>query len=198
MKRLLLTGYEPFLDFKVNPTEEVVRELDGQVIGEYHITGRVYPVVFKEIKSYIEHDIDEVRPDAVINLGLAGNIHTIDLERIAINLRDGKKDNSGFKPDGEKIELQGPDGMFSTLPIKDIEHKLKEKQIPVRITNSAGTYLCNNLMYSTLFYLKNKNLNIPAGFIHVPENHEIGVVTGHASWSQNDITKAVKTVIQSL
>lgn len=198
MKKLLLTGYEPFLDFKTNPTESAVKYLDGQTIGDYKITGRVYPVVFDEIKSLIQEDIDTIQPDAVINLGLAGGIHTIDLERIAINCRDGKEDNSGYKPDGEKIETEGADGIFSTLPLKKLEKTLLESDIPARITNSAGTYLCNNLMYSTLYYLQNNNMNVPAGFIHTPANHEIGSALQKPSWSQKDINDAVKLIIESL
>lgn len=198
MKKLLLTGYEPFLNFKTNPTESAVKELDGQVVGNYKITGKVYPVVFNKIKAHIQNDIKTVEPDIVVNLGLAGGIHTVDLERIAINCIDGKMDNDGFKPNGEVIEENGPDGLFSTLPLKQLEEVLKESEVPVRISNSAGTYLCNNVMYSALHFIKENKLDIPAGFIHVPANHEIGLSSSIPSWSQDDITKAVKIIIETL
>ncbi|WP_411842404.1 pyroglutamyl-peptidase I [Salinicoccus sp. HZC-1] len=198
MKKILLTGFEPFLKFRSNPTEAAVNELDGQEIGEYLITGKVYPVVFDEINALITNDIKEEQPDVVVCLGLAGGRHTIDIERIAINCVDGRPDNDGFNPDGEKIDAAGPDGLFSTLPIKDLEAALKEREIPARISNSAGTYLCNNVMYSALSYIQTNQLDIRAGFIHVPAHHEIGTELDVPSWSQEDITQAVRTIIEKI
>ncbi|QQD85005.1 MULTISPECIES: pyroglutamyl-peptidase I [Jeotgalicoccus] len=198
MKTLLLTGYEPFLKFKTNPTQSVVESLEGKTIGGYKIVGRIYPVVFGEINSLIEKDIEDVEPDAIVSLGLANGIKSIHLERIAINTRDGREDNSGFKPSGERIYKDGADGLFSKLPLKRLEQALLDANIPTTISNSAGTYLCNNLMYSSLYYLNQKGLDIPAGFVHVPPSHEIGIAVGSASWSQEDITKAIHILIENL
>lgn len=195
MKKVLLTGFEPFLKFKSNPTEAAVNELHGQEIGEYSVSGKVYPVVFDEINERIINDIKEEQPDAVVCLGLAGGRHTIDIERIAINCIDGRPDNDGNMPDGEKIDESGPDGLFSSLPIKDLEAALKKSEIPARISNTAGTYLCNNVMYSALNYIRENELDIRAGFIHVPAHHEIGTEMNIPSWSQEDITRGVRTII---
>src|SRR5699024_3087502 len=127
MKKLLLTGYEPFLKFKTNPTQSAVESLEGKVIGDYKIIGKVYPVVFKEINALIEQDIEEIEPDALVSLGLASGISSIHLERIAINTIDGREDNTGFKPNGEKIHENGADGIFSTLPLKQLESALLEE-----------------------------------------------------------------------
>lgn len=198
LKTLLLTGYEPFLKFKTNPTESAARHLDGTTVGEYRIVSRVYPVSFKNIEVLIRKDIDEVNPDAIIHLGLAGNIHSVHLERIAINSIDGRPDNDGFHPNGEKINEEGPDAIFSTLPIKRLEKALLENNIPVAISNSAGTYLCNNLMYCSLYYLKEKDLNIPSGFVHVPANMEISIANKIPGWPQDYINVAVTKVIENL
>lgn len=198
MKKLLLTGYEPFLKFKTNPTQVVVDSLDGKVIGDYEIIGKIYPVAFKEINSLIEHDIETIEPDAIVSLGLASGISSIHLERIAINTIDGREDNKGFKPNGEKIHVDGEDGLFSKLPLKRLETALLNENIPVNISNSAGTYLCNNLMYSELYYLKQKQLDIPAGFVHVPPSHDIGIASRVPSWSQEDITRAIHIIIENL
>lgn len=198
MKTLLLTGYEPFLKFKTNPTETVAKALHESVVGDYKIIARVYPVAFKNIKQLIEKDIKEVNPDAIIHLGLAGNIHSIHLERIAINTIDGKSDNDGFHPNGEKIIKDGPDGIFTTLPIKRLEKALIENNVPVTISNTAGTYLCNNLMYCSLYYLQQNGLNIPSGFVHVPANTEIGIKNKIASWPQDYINLAVTKIIENL
>lgn len=198
MKKLLLTGFEPFLKFRSNPTEAAVRELGGLEIGEYAVTGKVYPVVFDKIDELITNDIKEEQPDAVICLGLAGGRHTIHIERIAINCIDGRPDNDGFNPDGEKIDETGPDGLFSTLPVKKLEAVLKEKEIPAKISNTAGTYLCNNVMYSALNHIRKNDMGIRAGFIHVPAHHEIGTELDIPSWSQEDITRAVRTIIEKI
>lgn len=198
MKTLLLTGYEPFLKFKTNPTQSAVESLEGKVIGDYKIIGRVYPVEFNEINALIEQDIEAVEPDAIVSLGLASGISSIHLERIAINTIDGREDNSGFKPNGEKIHEAGADGLFSTLPLKRLEAALINENIPASISNTAGTYLCNNLMYSELYYLQEKQLNIPAGFVHVPPSHEIGIAQKVPSWQQEDITRAVHIIIENL
>lgn len=198
MKTLLLTGFEPFLQFKENPTGTVVKSFDGETIGDYKIVGRVYPVVFDQINDLIARDIEAVQPDVIINLGLAGGRHTVHIERIAINCIDGRTDNAGVNPDGEKIDESGPDGLFSTLPIKRLEKALKTNNIPASISNTAGTYLCNNLMYTTLNILRQKNLDTPAGFIHVPAHHEIGTELGVPSWSQDDINKAVGIVLGNI
>ncbi|WP_017549404.1 pyroglutamyl-peptidase I [Salinicoccus carnicancri] len=198
MKKLLLTGFEPFLSFRSNPTEAAVRELDGLVIGEYSVTGKIYPVVFDGIGERITGDMEAEHPDAVVCLGLAGGRHTIHIERIAINCIDGRTDNAGFNPDGEKIDGAGPDGLFSTLPVKKLEAALRKKAIPASISNTAGTYLCNNVMYSALNHIQDKGLDTPAGFIHVPAHHEIGTELDIPSWSQGDITHAVRTIIENL
>ncbi|AKG74579.1 pyroglutamyl-peptidase I [Salinicoccus halodurans] len=198
MKKLLLTGFEPFLKFRSNPTEAAVRELGGLEIGEYAVTGKVYPVVFDKIDELITNDIKEEQPDAVICLGLAGGRHTIHIERIAINCIDGRPDNDGFNPDGEKIDETGPDGLFSTLPVKKLEAVLKEKEIPAKISNTAGTYLCNNVMYSALNHIRKNDMDIRAGFIHIPAHHEIGTELDIPSWSQEDITRAVRTIIEKI
>lgn len=198
MKTLLLTGFEPFLQFKENPTATAVKIFDGETIGDYRIVGRVYPVAFDKINDLITRDLDVFEPDVVVNLGLAGGRHTIDIERIAINCVDGRTDNEGFTPDGEKIDESGPDGLFSTLPIKRLEKALKANHIPARISNSAGTYLCNNLMYTTLNHTRQKEKSIPAGFIHVPAHHEIGTELNVSSWSQDDINKAVGIILGNI
>ncbi|WP_031546536.1 pyroglutamyl-peptidase I [Salinicoccus luteus] len=198
MKTLLLTGFEPFLQFKENPTATAVKVFDGETIGDYRVVGRVYPVAFDKINDLITRDLDVFEPDVVVNLGLAGGRHTVDIERIAINCVDGRTDNEGFTPDGEKIDEAGPDGLFSTLPVKRLEKALKANHIPARISNSAGTYLCNNLMYTTLNHTRQKGQSIPAGFIHVPAHHEIGTELNVSSWSQDDINKAVGIILGNI
>jgi pyroglutamyl-peptidase len=201
MKKLLLTGFEPFLDHPINPTEELVLRLDGAQIGEYEVKGVLLPVDFEKAPVAILEAVREFAPDAVLSLGLAAGRTQITPERIAINCRDGAADNSGRALVDSKIVENGADGYFSTLPIRMLVDSLNEKGYPARISNSAGTYLCNNVMYTVLHELmEKKKVDIPAGFVHVPASHELVIDEKKAmpSWSSRDLHEAVKIMIKTL
>ena len=199
MKTLLLTGFEPFLSFTVNPTMRIVEELDGQVIGEYRIIGKTMTVDFKSSGSQLLSLMKEIKPDAVISLGLAGGRSKITPERIAINVKDGAADNEGHTPVDEGIQQDGPAGYFSTLPIRQMVEKLQEIGLPASISNTAGTYLCNNVMYEGLHYVHTHQLDIPAGFIHIPASHELAIQHGNIpSWSHDDLKRAISECIAVL
>ncbi|MBH0230819.1 pyroglutamyl-peptidase I [Halobacillus yeomjeoni] len=199
MKKLLLTGFEPFLNFSINPTIPIVNEMDGKAVGKYTVVGKILPVDFETAGGDLVGYIKELQPDAVISLGLAAGRHKMTPERIAINCDEGEADNEGKVPSGEKIHPDGPDGIFSTLPIKDIVKKLNEAGFPAEISNSAGTYLCNHIMYQGLYHLQSQNEEIPFGFVHIPASHGLAVQHKELpSWSQDDLTEAVKVMIESL
>ncbi|MEH7300019.1 pyroglutamyl-peptidase I [Neobacillus drentensis] len=196
MKTLLLTGFEPFLEFPINPTEKIVKELDGACIGGYQIKGLLLPVDYREAGERILEEIKKQEPDAVLSLGLAAGRSTITPERIAINCRDGAPDNNGVVLNDASIIEDGPDGYFSTLPIRQFVNKLNESGYPAKISNTAGTYLCNNVMYVVLHEVKDR----PVGFVHIPASHEL-VLSGKKempSWSDRDLLEAVKVMIGTL
>jgi pyroglutamyl-peptidase len=198
--KLLLTGFEPFLGFEINPTEAVVKNLDGKQIGKFTIIGKILPVDFKKGPEQLLKHMEEINPDAVISLGLAAGRTHITPERIAINCQDGEPDNNGVQLTDHPIDPNGPDGYFSKLPIRKIVNQLNEAGLPAEISNTAGTYLCNNVMYSMIHDLVKREKDIPAGFIHIPASHEL-VVKGKkrmASWSTADLTKAIEIVIECL
>jgi pyroglutamyl-peptidase len=197
LKKLLLSGFEPFLGFPINPTEAIVSALDGKEIGGYQVHGVLLPVDFVAAGPKILKVIEEVEPDAVISLGLAAGRATITPERIAINCRDGEPDNNGVALKDAPVVEGGPDGYFSTLPIREIVNVLNESGYPTRISNSAGTYLCNNIMY-TVLHATEKGL--PAGFIHIPASHELAVTSKKEmpSWSTQDLTAAISKIIETL
>ncbi len=199
MKKLLLTGFVPFLHYPINPTEDIATSLDGVTIGDYEIIGRVLPVDYMQsAKQLIEH-YDAVRPDVVISLGMAAGRHQITPERIAINCRSGEPDNRGVRFEDEPIEPDGPAGYFATLPIRRILIALKERGYPAEISNTAGTYLCNNVMYSMLHKIALDAADVRAGFIHLPASHELAVKDPKLpSWPQQDLRQAVVTAIMAL
>lgn len=199
MKTLLLTGFEPFLNFTINPTMKIVEELNGKEIGGFKIHGEILSVDFTKAGSQLLGHLETIQPDAVISLGLAGGRYKMTPERIAINVNDGEPDNSGNTPVDEVIQSTGADGYMTTLPIRAMVNRLREEGLPSEISNTAGTYLCNHVMYQSLHYAKSQKNNMLSGFIHIPASHELAIQHGKIpSWSHEDLVKGVHTCIQVL
>lgn len=198
MKKLLLTGFEPFLEFPINPTTEIATSLNGEIIGNYQVIGEVLTVDFNQSGQQLIELIQKHDPDAVVSLGLAVGRNSITPERIAINCNDGPVDNKGHKPNGERIIEDGPDAYFSKLPLYKMIETLENNGYPAKISNTAGTYLCNNVMYHGLHYFSQKGMHRPSGFIHIPASHALAVKKNMPSWSQRDLSEAIKLAITCL
>jgi pyroglutamyl-peptidase len=197
VKKLLLSGFEPFLGFPINPTEAIVNELNGKEVGGYSVHGVLLPVDFEKAGPRILEVIEEVQPEVVISLGLAAGRSAITPERIAINCRDGEPDNTGVALQDAPVVEGGPDGYFSTLPIRKMVNVLNESGYPARISDTAGTYLCNNVMYTVLHAVGE---GVRAGFVHIPASRELAVNSKRdmASWSQKDLLDAIVKIIETL
>lgn len=166
LRRVLVTGFEPFGGYRVNPSAELARRLDGARIGRARVSGRLLPVDLARIDRVLEKLVKEVKPVAVIALGLAGGETAIRLERFAVNLADFEMaDNAGATARDRLLEAQGPAGCATRLPLEAIRTALVRAGIPARHSNSAGTYLCNAAMYRLLRLLPQ---DVPCGFIHLP------------------------------
>ncbi|MGA6973113.1 MAG: pyroglutamyl-peptidase I [Candidatus Binatus sp.] len=165
---LILTGFEPFRGERINPSWEVARLLDGEVIGGLQIKSVRVPVGCAKAARRINGAIVRYRPRAVLGLGEAGGRPAISLEKIAINLADerGALMRSG-DPGLTPVIRGGPDAYFSRLPLRAIVRELDRKEIPASVSLSAGAYACNALMYAALHYLRRKP-GVPVGFIHLP------------------------------
>ena len=199
MKKLLLTGFEPFLDFTVNPTMRIAEELDGQAIGGFSVVSKVMPVDFNSSGQHLLSYIEEVEPDAVISLGLAAGRFKITPERIAINVKDGEPDNKGHKPVDEPIKEGGKPAYLTTLPARQMVDRLQKEGLPADISNTAGAYLCNNVMYEGLHYAETTKPDMHTGFIHIPASHELGIEHGKIpSWSHADLVRGIKICIEVL
>ncbi|HLR14201.1 MAG TPA: pyroglutamyl-peptidase I [Bacillota bacterium] len=199
MKKLLLTGFEPFLHHTLNPTMDIAKELDGKTIGNYEIVSKILPVTFSESGEELLSAIKEVQPDAVVSLGLAGDRRHITPERIAINCKDGAKDNNGVQMTGEKIVEEGEDGMFTTLPVQKMVEALKDATLPASISNSAGAYVCNHVMYHALYYFKQENITIPSGFIHIPPSHALALEQKNvSSMSHDDLVRGIQICMEQI
>jgi len=160
---VLISSFEPFGGEEINPSQEVTRALSSR----YHTVE--LPVSHQQASERLIAKIDELSPTAVIMLGEAGGSEHITPERVAINADDFRiPDHAGYQPKGDFIITDGPAAYFSTLPIYEITDELTAAEIPAKISNSAGTYVCNHLFYKIRHYLEAYQPCISAGFIHLP------------------------------
>jgi pyroglutamyl-peptidase len=166
--KVLVTGFGRFLSNEENPTKEILKLLPKSIHGNEIITVEL-PVIYDECFDYLKPIIESNNPDIILMLGLAGGRKAITLERLAVNLKDAVgPDNIGYTPHDESIVKEGKEAYFSTLPLRKIEARLQEKNIPVALSNSAGLYVCNNIMYHVLHYVDQNNLDVVSGFVHLP------------------------------
>lgn len=197
MKKILVTGFEPFDGELINPSNEVIKNLKS-VYGHAHIVTLLAPTAFYVSSKLIIENIHEISPDVVIMIGQAGGRKGISIERVAINIDDAEiPDNRGIKPLDNPISLFGKNALFSTLPIKEIHQRLKTIGIPSHISNTAGTYVCNHVFYSVLHELEEKSLShIIAGFIHIPYMTEQTKFKQHMfALDINILTQAIEEII---
>lgn len=163
MKRVLLTGFEPFNNATLNPSKEVVEKTNHRSI----VAKEVLPVVFSKAAKRLIELIEEVKPEVVIALGQAEGRPQINLERVAINYMQGQiADNEGVFALSGEISKDAPAAYFSTLPLELISQSLTAAKIPVAISLSAGSFLCNHIFYSMQHHLHGKGAH--SGFIHLP------------------------------
>lgn len=168
MRTVLITGFEPFGGETVNPSWEVVKQLDGAIIDDCRVVARQLPCVFGESLSVLNAAIDALQPSVVLAVGQAGGRVDVTVERVAINVDDARiPDNHGQQPVDVAIVEGGPAAWFSTLPIKAIVAALRESGIPASVSQTAGTFVCNHVMYGVLHKLAD-NPEVKGGFIHIP------------------------------
>jgi pyroglutamyl-peptidase len=198
MKHILVTGFEPFDGQEINPSLEILKRLKD-VYTNVKITKLEVPTVFRESIHFVWKKVSELNPDYVIMIGQAGGRKEISFERIAINIDDATlPDNRGNKPIDERICPHGSAAYFSTLPIKKLVAEVAKNGYPVGISNSAGTYVCNHLMFGILHHIHKVNLPTQAGFIHVPFIHEQNTNQKYFSMSLDDLVCAIEIVIHTL
>ncbi|MBS0663805.1 MAG: pyroglutamyl-peptidase I [Verrucomicrobia bacterium] len=168
MKTILVTGFEPFGGEKVNPSQEIARQLNGHVIARHRVIGRILPCVFGAANRELRVLLREFEPVIVIAVGQAGGRAEITPERVAINVDDARiADNAGAQPVDRPIVRGGPAAYWSTLPIKAITAALRAHKIPAAVSQTAGTFVCNHVFYGLMHALAGRR-GVRGGFIHVP------------------------------
>ena len=169
MRTILVTGFEPFGVHAVNPTEGLAKAVDGRRLGDFTVLGAVLPVHHADTAARLGALLAESNPEAVLHLGLAGGRARIALERVALNVMDYEvPDNAGFRASGEPCVPGGPTAYFSTLPLPAMLKALGDEGIPAYMSNTAGTYLCNQTLYWTLHTVRNAPRPPRIGFVHFP------------------------------
>jgi len=195
---ILLTGFEAFREFKVNPSIVACRLLDGRVFNGYKVKVEEVTMKFDGVKEEIEGHIKEYNPSAVICTGVSGRGSTIAVERVAINVFSAPKSIMGAGALDRPIREDGPDAFFTTLPYRNLLEALKDSRIPARLSNTAGTVGCNLIFYYVMDYLSGEGRHIPAGFVHVPRLPEQTLDGASASMTSELSSKALDTIVRAL
>lgn len=193
MKKLLITGFEPFDGEKTNPSWEAVRLLPDEING-YGLTKLCIPVVFGKAAKIVIDKAEELRPDVILCIGQAGGRNAITPELVGINLRNASiPDNDGNSPSDEPIYPEGSAAYFSTLPVRRMAEAINSRGITAHISYSAGAYVCNDLLYTLLSHFNGASTRV--AFIHVPYSTKQGK---EPSMPLPDIVNGLKIAVESI
>lgn len=198
--KILITGFDPFGGESVNPAFEAVKLLPDEIAGAQIIKLEV-PTVFGKAGDTMEKGIVEHNPDVVLCIGQAGGRSGITPEKVAINYQDGRiADNAGYQPIDVKIKEDGETAYFTQLPVKAMVEKIRSRGIPAFVSYTAGTYVCNDLMYTLLYLIDKKYPSVRGGFIHVPFAMEqvVNKPQGTASMELTKIAEGLKCAIEAI
>ncbi len=212
MKNILLTGFEPYGSTKINPAHELVKNLDGKIINNTVLTSKIVPNNFYECVEVVRKNINKIIKNnslkefkAILMFGEYPGRPFITIERIAQNINDSKRyglsDNKSISLQDKPTVIGGPAAFYSTLPLRSMVKAMRNNGVPCDISDSAGTFCCNHLMYGILHYLENHKINIPAGFIHLPQLPEIAALDeniGTPSMSVKTMQKGMCAAITAL
>ena len=166
MKKLLITGFDPFGGESINPSWEAVRRMDDEIAG-YSLTKIEIPTVFEKGAKTILDAAEKIRPDVILMIGQAGGRGGITPEVIGINLREARiPDNEGNMPSASPVIENAPAAYFSTVCVREMTEEIKKAGIPAYLSYSAGAFVCNDCLFTVLNAFHGTKTKV--GFIHVP------------------------------
>ena len=197
--KILLTAFEPFGGETINPAQEAVKKVKSD-LGGAEIVKIDVPVVFDKAGQVVYEAMKKENPDVVFCIGQAGGRIGLTPERVAINMQDARiKDNDGQQPFDKKCFEDGPDAYFTLLPVKAMVENIKKAGIPASVSYTAGTFVCNDLMYSVLYHINKEFSNTIGGFMHVPFLHDqVLAKPNMPSLSADDIAKGIEVAIEAI
>ena len=194
--KILVTGFDPFGGETVNPACEAVSRLPAETGGAEIVKLQV-PTMFGRAPEAVLREVERLRPDFVVSVGQAAGRTAITPDRIAINCEEASiPDNAGFQPAGGPVVEGGPDGYFSLLPVKEMAAAIQAAGLPGKVSNTAGTYVCNHLMYHILHACHTRYPGMRSGFIHVPCIPE--QQAGHPEWIALPLEEIVRGLTAAL
>lgn len=195
--RILLTGFEPFGNYKENSSWAVAEKVAACGFEGVYVVQ--LPVTFAGVTAALRRAVEKFRPDAIVMLGQSAVIDYIKLERIAINMMDSvSADNDGYLPNEEPILPGGEAALFTNTNIKELRRAVEEQGLPAKVSNSAGLYVCNRLYYEALQLCKEKT-GMRALFVHLPlYDGQPSAPDGKPTMPLDDMAQAVKIIIQKI
>ncbi len=196
--KVMVTGFDPFGGESINPAYEAVKLLPDEIAGATVVKLEV-PTVFQKSIHALDQAMEEEQPNLVLCVGQAGGRFDLTIERVAINVDDARiADNEGNQPIDEPIFADGQPAYFSNLPIKAMVQNVRTKNLTASVSNTAGTFVCNHLMYGLLHMIDRKYEGVRGGFVHVPYIVEQVVEKRNMpSMSVENIAKGLEAMIEA-
>ena len=192
MEKLLITGFDPFGGETVNPSWEAVKLLP-EVIGDYAVYKLEIPTVYGLAAQTVLEKAEQLCPDVILCVGQAGGRDAITPERIGVNIRTARiPDNAGNRPQEQPVISGGPDGLFATVPVAEMAEAIFDAGLPGKISNTAGTFVCNDTLYTLLHRYRHTPVRV--GFIHVPYLPEQGTPSLPLEKIVQALTAAIKAL----
>lgn len=195
--KVLITGFDPFGGESINPAYEAVKMVRDDIF-DCEIIKVEIPTVFGSSFEAVKQAVKSYQPDIVLAIGQAGGRAAIAVERVGINVDDARiPDNEGNQPIDETIFEDGDNAYFSNLPIKKMVEAMQRANIPAVVSNSAGTYVCNHILYSIMYLIEKTYTNMRGGFIHVPFIPEQVIGKNAPSMSVEMIARGLEVAIET-
>ena len=199
MSKILVTGFDPFGGEPVNPAFEAVKLLPESIAGVSVVKLEI-PTVFTRSAMVVEEAIEREKPDYVLCIGQAGGRSAVTVEKVAINLAEARiPDNDGEQPFDTPLREDGDTAYFATLPVKTMVKRINASGIPALMSYTAGTYVCNSIMYNVLYLLDRRFPGVKGGFIHVPyaTAQGVGKPNGTPTMEIATMAKAIEAAIEA-
>ena len=194
--KALVTGFDPFGGDAVNPSSLAVSRLKKK-IGKVTVVTAVLPTSYAKSATVLREAIDKAKPDIVLCVGQAGGRTELCLERVGINVQDARiPDNDRNQPIDVPVLAEGPAAYFATLPIKACVAEMRKAGLPAAVSNTAGTFVCNHILYSLMDIIVRHPVRMRGGFLHIPYVPEQAARLGGApSMAVDDIVRGIEIIV---
>lgn len=199
MTKVLVTGFDPFGGESVNPAFEAVKLLPDEIAGAQIVKLEI-PTVFTRSAVVLEEAMRREQPDIVICVGQAGGRSALTVEKVAINLAEARiPDNDGEQPLDTPLREDGDVAYFASVPVKAMVANVREHGLPAFVSYTAGTFVCNSIMYHLLYLIDRKFPGVRGGFMHVPyaTSQVVDKPNGTPFMPLPDIAKSLEYAIEA-